>query len=117
MTSATDNLKPCPFCGGEAEIHRFSDGDFSIDVYHEKDCIMCIDIDGGIFDGDDYEWAIEAWNTRAERTCSVVASYSPSDMDEDDEWYFAFSCGHELYWDEREPPKHCPECGRKVVGE
>lgn len=49
--------------------------------------------------------------------CEVVASYDTSDVDSRNssaEWYFAFSCGHELYWDEGEPPKHCPECGAKI---
>lgn len=51
-----------------------------------------------------------------ERTCQVAASYSPSDMNEQAEWYFAFTCGCELYWDESEPPNYCPNCGAKVVG-
>lgn len=50
-------------------------------------------------------------------TCKVAACYDMADVYNRSlitEWYFAFSCGHELYWDESEPPKHCPECGKMV---
>lgn len=105
-------LKPCPFCGGEAEILTAESmrGGYLFGI-------MCNDCCSR---GDVYETeaeAIAAWNTRAVETCSVVASYSPSDINEEAEWYFAFSCGHELYWDEPEPPNYCPNCGSKVVGE
>lgn len=50
-----------------------------------------------------------------ERTCKVAACYSPSDLNVEAEWYFAFSCGCELYWDEPIPPNYCPNCGAKVV--
>lgn len=51
----------------------------------------------------------------SERTCKVDACYSPSDLSSEDEWYFAFSCGCELYWDEAIPPNYCPNCGARVV--
>jgi len=103
-------LKPCPFCGGEAETLTAESmyGGYLFSIMCNDCCSR-----GDIYDTE--AEAIEAWNTRAVETCSVVASYSPSDMNEDDEWYFAFSCGHELYWDEPEPPSFCPDCGAKVV--
>jgi len=103
-------LKPCPFCGGEAETLTAESmyGGYLFGIMCNDCCSR-----GDIYDTE--AEAIEAWNTRAVETCSVVASYSPSDMNEDDEWYFAFSCGHELYWDEPEPPSFCPDCGAKVV--
>lgn len=112
-----DKLKSCPFCGGEAHIAE--NVGYRGDIAYTVNCNAvygCIASDSGLWYSS-REAAVKAWNTRAVETCSVVASYSPSDMNEDDEWYFAFSCGHELYWDEQEPPKHCPNCGAKVVGE
>ena len=57
-----------------------------------------------------------------ERTCSADAVYDLDDINKNgrvlpDTWYFAFSCGHELYWDAECPPNYCPECGAKVVDE
>lgn len=52
-----DNLKPCPFCGGEAAIIEAVDG-----VRFVAGCLHC-----GIelpFLYDTNEEAIEAWNTR-----------------------------------------------------
>lgn len=50
-----NELKPCPFCGGEAGI--LPEGD-----YHEVTCQQC-----GVFvQGHTYESAIAAWNKRAE---------------------------------------------------
>ena len=66
------------------------------------------------------EWLEELRELRGERTCRVKASYDTSDVDSrgsNAEWYFAFTCGCELYWDEPEPPSYCPNCGAKVVGE
>ena len=52
--ACSEELKPCPFCGGEATI--FPEGD-----YHEVTCNDC-----GVFvDGHTYEDAVSAWNTRA----------------------------------------------------
>ena len=35
--------------------------------------------------------------------------------DERDTYEFVLSCGHSVEWLDSEPPRHCPECGRKVV--
>lgn len=98
----SEELRPCPFCGGEAAIYeplatsfwfvRCSDGDT---------CSTC---------GPDRETrsaAIEAWNTRAERTCR----YEPTNRCT----HVCTSCGREVetlhlgY-------NYCPNCGAKVVG-
>ena len=67
--------------------------------------------------GIDYRAIADELNTRAERTCRVKASYDTADVDNrgsNAEWYFAFTCGCELYWDEPEPPSYCPNCGARV---
>lgn len=113
-------LKPCPFCKSEAELLTF--WDFYKFSCKNADCTAHV-ADAPYVQHAEGVWygtideARAAWNTRAVETCSVVASYSPSDINEEAEWYFAFSCGCELYWDEPEPPSFCPDCGAKVVGE
>ena len=47
-------LKPCPFCGGTAEI--IPEGD-----YHEVTCMDC----GVARQGHTYDDAVNAWNTRS----------------------------------------------------
>lgn len=73
-----DSLKPCPFCGGEAETwsHYFEEEDITLwqvrckerpyDVEHP-----CYTADSFISFTTEAE-AIEAWNTRAERTTQNV---------------------------------------------
>ena len=103
-----EKLKPCPFCGGEARLFEEIPGGYIIQC---QSCCGQI----GIMPKKD---AIEAWNARYERTCHVKGSYDTSDVDNRNsnaEWYFAFSCGCELYWDEPQPPNYCPNCGAKVV--
>jgi DNA-directed RNA polymerase subunit RPC12/RpoP len=69
MTSAADNrtteLKPCPFCGGEADEYE---GEYGNGIY----CMQCgamvgepIHLDFDIAERVSYEQAVEAWNTRA----------------------------------------------------
>lgn len=111
-------LKPCPFCGGEAEaVHE-------IDGFWTVECVKC----GALVDG------IEAWNTRAgckdcaalnraaglwakadkrvrelERTCKNMATVQRK---------FACSeCGDVWGKPSVDEFKFCPTCGAKVVEE
>ena len=61
MTS-TDELKPCPFCGGKAFPN--------IDLRkHWIECRECC-AESGCYRTE--AEAIDAWNARAERTCRIV---------------------------------------------
>ena len=93
----TDELKPCPFCGGSnLEVVDTPQGYF-------------IDCSCGCFTGDfeTREAAIDAWNTRAERTCANMSS-TPGQ----------FTCSecHDTWV---KPAvdifNYCPSCGAKVV--
>ena len=104
MTSATDNrtteLLPCPFCGGEAEaVHEISG-------FWTVECVKC----GALVDG------IDAWNTRHVETCEIESEFWNDHGGYDSDTYeWTLSCGHSVEWLDNEPPKHCPECGAKVV--
>lgn len=95
-------LKPCPFCGGEATFHTYG-GTCNVVC---DDCRIGTLRLGRI---DEHE-VIGAWNTRAERTCiaeeNIDASYG-------DCMFVCSECGADL--DNEEFPNYCPQCGAKVV--
>ena len=108
-----NELKPCPFCGGEAELYSVGTGSPHYEHYHQVICQSCLTATGAYWSGE--QSAIDAWNTRAERTCkefgSVIVWQSCN------VWSHELSCGHEVDTLESEPPNYCPNCGAKVVGE
>lgn len=85
-----EELKPCPFCGGEAELWASEDGIYGV-WCSNPDCYMDVDTR----DRTSKEAAIEAWNTRYERTCRIVQHGH----------LFTMSDGTELY------ESACSECG------
>lgn len=108
----SQKLLNCPFCGGEAETwsHYFEEEDMTLwqvrckerpyDVEHP-----CYTADSFISFTTEAE-AVEAWNTRAERTCR----YEPTNRCT----HVCTSCGREVetlhlgY-------NYCPNCGSKVI--
>lgn len=100
------DLKPCPFCGGEATLAGFS-GNW----YVRCDKCLATSDDRAL-----EQTVIDAWNTRAERTCKVTASSASDDYNDTlTRWCFNLSCGHDFEWFEPNPPAHCPDCGGRVV--
>lgn len=57
--SATDKLKPCPFCGGKAIKMTSSDGFTSIGCYN------CNPVFGVMVQRDTEQQAVDLWNRRA----------------------------------------------------
>lgn len=88
-------LLSCPFCGEKARIDR----------YEHFYRVLCMDCPAST------EWlyseqeAIDAWNTRAERTCHAVF--------DDSNWYkwICSECGQPI----DRADNYCFSCGAKVV--
>lgn len=105
-------LKPCPFCGGEAKFN----------MYRTTCSVDCQECRIGTYQVtlDDYKSAIAAWNNRYERTCRNVSKWP-------DERLECSECGsiadYASYEDEpfvmvdgvADIPNYCPNCGAKVV--
>ena len=98
-------LLPCPFCGGEATIYPSYDtteneiDGWFIGCEHMK-CTGHPETDQFFTKAE----AIEAWNTRAERTCYSELS---------DSWECS-ECGGVDAYSSAELINYCPNCGRKV---
>lgn len=98
----TNTLKPCPFCGSEAHIYRHPTTGNYAPVCNNDRCEVYWQREYGT-----EEQAIEAWNTRAERTCHKVIP------DEMEGYVFCSECGAEI--GEYSYPNYCHICGCKVV--
>lgn len=123
----TNELKPCPFCGKVPTVYgaisreyasgRWAKGHREAYWVHPRCELGCLIGTAhaaayGATRGIEFtteEAAIEAWNTRAERTCQ--AEYRTGGNE-----YGAFYCSAcNNYMDEND--RYCPNCGAKVVEE
>lgn len=108
------SLKPCPFCGGEAVATY--DSEYNPKGVYWVSCGRCGAMPRGVFNTE--VEAIEAWNTRAERTCKpkrVPVSF-------DRELWPGVTEMHRLVCSEcgcadlgMSGVNYCPNCGAKVV--
>lgn len=127
----SDELKVCPFCGGDARIHSkvlaegFDSGYWAV-------CDECGK--GDTLPHESEEEAAADWNARAERTCRIEwrgEVYESEEGIEEDGSYFCTACDQELTgslaeaWDDyqawgykgEQPFRNCPNCGAKIEGE
>ena len=114
-------LKPCPFCGGEASMEsgRYQLDDVMYSFAHVE-CLSCGACGSGFTEEEKPVESLEAlaadaWNRRAERTCRMEYNerwshdeYYPT------ECYNCSECGHMTY---DGVPTFCPNCGAKVMDE
>lgn len=126
----SDELKPCPFCGGEARAFRCEEsGTFDVQC---QQCGAIPFIGSRTSERKTMADVIAAWNARAEHTFRIgwrgQVLETESSVDCDGE-YYCTACGAALptwadgAWDdyqaarfEGEPPfRHCPNCGAKVT--
>ncbi len=75
-------LKPCPFCGREAEYSSHQDEDLSTHDIVEWKSVSCkeCDIEMSIPDGYEGGTAIDRWNRRAEPKREQKKSEGPAHM-------------------------------------
>lgn len=52
--------------------------------------------------------------TNSERTGTCHVESSIIDTYEYNRWEYELSCGHTIIWEDSEPPRYCPICGRRV---
>lgn len=112
-------LKPCPFCGGEADVHYFAHDDSECTVMcSNPNCRASVSAKSCGSMTTAYNRARKLWNRRAERTCRV-GCYPPGH--EDNLHYEVCSeCGT-ILTASRPGDRHaarasyCPRCGARVV--
>lgn len=94
----TKELKPCPFCGGEATVEPFND---------ENWFASCNECDATIEDFPNRSEAAKAWNARYKRTCNMVAPNR-----ETMPYPRCSACGAPML---NAPNRYCAQCGAEVV--
>ena len=106
----TNDLRPCPFCGGEARLKEYKPTVSGVAICTE--CGARSPICRGDHTGGWEMHAADAWNRRAERTCRVVSAkecggvgYAPGCSECG--WQMAGSMWH----------NYCPNCGARVIRE
>lgn len=111
----SDELKPCPFCGGKPTfVHATSE-----DIGNGYVCrtLAVISCDHCMFDmtGETDEKAVVTWNARAERTCRNTDTvpddgsvFYPSPHFRCSECGASYALTGYAYY--------CPNCGAKVAG-
>ena len=108
----SEELKPCPFCGGKAKVEIlgvWENGDTGYNVNcRNKGCPVMPDTKCFL----SAEKAIAAWNTRADRTCKMEQVAWPGDSAT---LYVCSECGGWTYTEDE--PRYCSMCGAKVVEE
>ena len=106
-------LKPCPFCGGEASINDDPTGNGGKPIMRGRvglgrlwsvECDEC-GADAGYWQEEGL--AVRAWNTRAERTCHDIGGEAP--------FTAVFRCSECLTMDFGGTPFFCRNCGAKVM--
>ena len=114
-----NDLKPCPFCGSEAEIITAWNSVWGKDVYRIACSNKACPIDYIVTKQHATKAeAIAAWNTRAtlgRGTCEwVLADKWPNESGDDHVYGYTTECGHRHTWWPESLPNYCPSCGAHV---
>lgn len=133
-----ETLKPCPFCGGEAEMFagEYRDGGCVANYAYVR-CKRCgtrtYEFREHMTSDEVMGYAAEVWNERAERTCRVVTKERRFSKTQTLVTKSCSACGHAFGSEEVRPilpgldetmvlesvdvPSYCPHCGARVVEE
>lgn len=116
-------LKPCPFCGGEADVHYFAHDDSECTVMcSNPNCRASVSAKSCGSMTTAYNRARKLWNRRSERTCHIVpmdAAGNPPYRTGD--WILnelsdgCSECGYPFDTPNRGIPHYCLRCGARVV--
>lgn len=132
----SDELKPCPFCGGSPEVKRHDSEHEPVWCLYTIECPTCQDNYHGsecygwdlCLCGDDLDKLSEVWNTRAAVTDEQFAMavnnvevwqrvrtcrYEPKVHVYYEDWTCSI-CGH---IENNGIGNYCPNCGAKIEGE
>lgn len=90
--------------GREYGYHEFPDGGTLLRVWHPSP-EQAIAATLGTTD---------ARPTQAESSGTCHVESSIIDTYEYNRWEYELSCGHTIIWEDSEPPRYCPECGRRI---
>ena len=105
------DLKPCPFCGGQAELFKGKFGFWHVKCGGRPECSVLPLTNSASTEAE----AIAAWNSRAERTCEIKHVKGGAMYDV---WRCS-ACGYEFVESVSEASivqNYCPNCGARVVG-
>lgn len=105
-------IKPCPFCGGKPSIRCDEFGFYGSGSMFTHTC-KGRKPQLNIFSSgyDTKQAAIEAWNTRYERTCHNVSRFDDFTCSECGGYILNYNSEYPVWTD------YCPDCGAKVVQE
>lgn len=112
-----EELRPCPFCGGEADVHYFAHDDSECTVMcSNSNCRASVSSRSCGSMTTAYNRARKLWNRRAERTCRIKLSKTSV-------WH-CDGCGQTIDGNcfadnggRLTEYRFCPNCGAKVVDE
>ena len=128
----SEELKPCPLCGGEVRIYRRTDG--QVDGIVCDECLLTLEAVDVCPEWHTLDELVLRWNARAECTCRFAleedremlaekAACGPGEFvtqDMPDLLWTCSACGEQYKNGLDALPgwlKHCPNCGAKVVAE
>ena len=118
-----EELKPCPFCGGEAGVYYFAHYDNECTVIcSNPDCRASVSARSRGSMTTAYNRARKLWNRRAERACRNVSycgnefecSICGANLSGGDELGYVLTVGE---WYAESSIRYCPNCGARVVEE